>query len=187
MLRGPMRTSHWDKLKRALLQNGFCTNLSDFEAKRCSPKNVPEKRNVFHRVLLRGLSCRTDSARIFPISRQKVAHRKTHRRTHRKTECFHRIFPPNFSPNFRCVCVLFCSKNSKCHRKTASKKFSQKIHRGTQQNPECRCGRGGSLSTCPFEKQELSRNKWKCIQLAVLHVSAFQDKLHLLVPALSST
>ena len=104
---------------------------------------------------LRGLSCRTDSARIFPISRQKVAHRQMHWKMHRKTECFHRIFPPKFSPNFRCV--FFCSKNSKCHRKTASKKFSQKIHRGTEQNPECRFGRSGSLSTCPFEKQEWSR------------------------------
>ena len=28
---------------------------------------------------------------------------------------------------------------------------------GAEQNPECRCGRGGSLSTCPFEKQKLSR------------------------------
>ena len=82
---------------------------------------------------LRDLSCRTDSVRNFPISRQKVAHRKTHRKTyrkthrktHRETECFHRICPPNFSPNFRCV--FFCNKNSKCHRKTASKKFSQKI------------------------------------------------------------
>ena len=43
--------------------------------------------------LLRGLSCRMDSARIFPISRQKVAHQKTHRKTLRKTECFHRILP----------------------------------------------------------------------------------------------
>ena len=108
---------------------------------------------------LRGLSCRTDSARIFPISRRKVAHRKTYRKayriTHRKTECFHRIFPLNFSPNFRGV--FFCTKNSKCHWRTASKKFSQKIHRGTEPNPECRCGRGGSLSTCPSEKQKLSR------------------------------
>ena len=43
------------------------------------------------------------------------------------------------------------------HRKTASKKFSLKIHCGTEQNLECRCGRGGSLSTCAFEKQKLSR------------------------------
>ena len=111
-------------IKGSLLQNGFCTNSSDFEAKRCSPKNAPKKV------------------------------RKTHRKTHRKTECFHRFFSPNFSPSFR---VFFCSKNSKCHRKTASKKFSQKIHHGTEQNPECRCGRDGSLSTCPFKKQKLSR------------------------------
>ena len=44
---------------------------------------------------------------------------------------------------------------SKCHRKTASKKFSQKIHHCTNQNPECRCGRAGSI--CPFEKQTFSR------------------------------
>ena len=130
--------------------------------------------------LLRRLPCRTKS-RIFPISRQKAAHRKNAPKnapkTHRKTENVHRIFPPNFSPNFRCV--FFCSKNSKCHRKTASKKFSQKIHRGTEQNPECRCGRGGSLSTCPFEKQNFSR---KTENFAVLHLSAFQLFVFLNMP-----
>ena len=28
--------------KGSLLQNGFCTNFSDFEAKSCSPKNAPK-------------------------------------------------------------------------------------------------------------------------------------------------
>ena len=100
-------------------------------------------------------------------------YRRTDRKTHRKTECFHQNLPTNYSPNF--PCVFFCSKNSKCHRKTASKKFSQKIHHGTEQNPECRCGRGGSLSTCPFEKQTLSRKNLNFLQLAVLHLSSFQD------------
>ena len=46
---------------------------------------------------------------------------------------------------------------------------------GTEQNPGCRCGRGGSLSTCPFEKQKIIPKNWKFLQLAVLHLSAFQN------------
>ena len=52
------------------------------------------------------------------------------------------MFSPKFSPNFRCV--FTCSKNSTCHRKTASKKLSQKIRHGTKRNPDCRCGRAGN-------------------------------------------
>ena len=37
------------------------------------------------------------------------------------------------------------------------KNSARKSIAGTEQNPECQCGRGGSLSTCPFEKRKLSR------------------------------
>ena len=83
-----------------------------------------------YEVSLRGLSCRTDSARIFLISRRKVAHRKTHRKTyrkahqqtHRKTEFFHLKFPPNF-PRIFGVCFS-AVRTVNVTEKTASQKFS---------------------------------------------------------------
>ena len=98
----------------------------------------------------------------FPILRQKLLTEKPKNvpKNAPKNAPKNEMFSPNFSSEIFLeflVCVFFCSKNSKCDRKMASKKFGQKIQRGTEQNPECRCGRGGSLSTCPFEKQKLSR------------------------------
>ena len=108
--------------------------------------------------LLKGLSCRTDSARIFPIWRQKVAHRKTHRKvyrkTHRKTECFHRIFPPNFFPNFQCVC--FCAvRTVHATEKRSPKKFSQKIHRGTEQKSRVPMWQGWKPLNMPFREAKI--------------------------------
>ena len=57
--------------------------------------------------LLRGLSCRTDSARIFPISRQKFAHRKRTERTEKRTEKRNVFteFSTEFFPEFS-MCVF---------------------------------------------------------------------------------
>ena len=79
----------------------------------CYHCNLPARSlNAWNFLLIGyGVSLTERIPRIFPISRQKVAHRKKHRKkyrktyrkAHRKTECFHRIIPPNF----RCVCVFF--------------------------------------------------------------------------------
>ena len=102
---------------------------------------------------LRGLSRRTDSGRIFRFQGKNLFTQKNAPKNG--------IFSPKFCtevfPKFLVCVFCICSKKLKCHRKTASKKFSQKIHHSTEQNPECRCGRAGSLSICPFEKQKLSR------------------------------
>ena len=101
--------------------------------------------------------------------RTKMRTDKMYRKMHHKIEYFHQMFP---HPEIL-VCV-FCRKNSKCDRKTASKKFSQKIHDDAKQNPVCGCGRAGSLSICPFEKQKTIQKNRKIPQLAVLHLSAYQ-------------
>ena len=105
-------------LKGSLLQNGFCTKFSDFEAKSCSPKNAPK--NV-------------------PKNAPKNAPKNG-------------MISPNFSTEFFpefSVC-FFCSKSSKCDRKTASKKFSQKIHRGHRAKSRVLMWQGWKPLNMPF-------------------------------------
>ena len=118
----------------------------------------------------RGLSCRSDSARIFPISRQKV----TYRKTHWKTECSHRIFPPNFSPNFRCVCFSAV--------RTQPENPSQRRAKSRVQ-----MWQGWKPLNMPFWEAKMTPKNWKFLQLAVLHLSAFQDWGYRDVLAPSST
>ena len=105
----------------------------------------------------------------FPLAKPKNAPKNAP-----KNGMFSPKFFTEFFPDFRCV--FFCSKNSKCHRKTASKKFSQTIHRRTEQNPECRCGRGAKPLNMPIGEAKVIPKNLKFLQLAVLHLSAFQDK-----------
>ena len=101
-------------LKGSLLQNGFCTNFSNFEAKSCSPKNAPKNAPK------NGIISPNFSTRIFP----------------------------------RILGVCFSAvRTVNATEKRPPKNSAKKSIAGTEQNPECRCGRGGSLSTCPFEKQ----------------------------------
>ena len=70
-----------------------------------------------------------------------------------------RMFSPNFSTEFFpefSVCA-FLQKEQQLPPKNGLQKFSQKIHHGAEQNPECRCGRAGSPSIYPFDKQNFSR------------------------------
>ena len=73
--------------------------------------------------------------------------------------------PNMFSPKFQCLFV--CSENSKKSTPNAteeqpSKTCNQKIHHGTKQDRVCRCGRAGSFSTCPFDKQKIRSGSKTC-------------------------
>ena len=133
------------KFTGSLLQNGFCTNFSDLEAKSCSPKNAPKS---------------------VPKNAPKNAPKNG-------------MFSPNFSTEFfsEFRSVFFCSKNSTCHRKTASKKFSQKIHRGTEQKSRVPTWQGWKPLNMPLREAKIIPKNWKFLQLAVLHLSAFQQKV----------
>ena len=92
---------------------------------------------VFYRVLLRGLSCRTDSARIFPIRRKKLlTEKRTELRTEKRTEK-QNLFSSNssteFFPEFS-VCVFLHVRTVNATEKRPPKntaRILQKIHRGT--------------------------------------------------------
>ena len=85
---------------------------------------------------------------------EKHAEKRTEKRTEKRndfTEFFHRFFPRIFGVCFAAVRTVHANE------KRPPKNSAKKSIAGTEQNPECRCGRGGSRSTCPFEKQKLSR------------------------------
>ena len=73
-----LRIDSCESLKGSLLQNGFCTKFSDFDAKSCSPKNAPNKRTEER------TEKRTEKRNVF-------------------TEFFHRIFPRIFGVCFSAV------------------------------------------------------------------------------------
>ena len=128
---------------------------------------------------LRGLSCRTDSARIFPISRQKVAHRKTHRKTyrkmhrkmHRKTEYFHRIFSTEIFPEFS-VCFS-AVRTVNATEKRPPKNSARKSIAAQSKIQSANVARVEASQHVLWEAKIIPKN-WKFLQLAVLHLSAFQ-------------
>ena len=88
------------------------------------------------------------------------------------------MIPQNFPRIFGvcvCVCVFFFSavRTANATERQPPKKFSQKIHHGTEQNPECRCGRAGNLSNMPIRETKIIHKNRTFLQLAVLHLSAY--------------
>ena len=94
-------------VKGSLLQNGFCTNFSDFEAKKLLTEKCTEKRT------------------------EKCTEKCTEKRNV-FTEFFHRIFPRIFGV---CVCFFLQYKQLMPPR-NGLQKIQPEKHRNAEQNPE---------------------------------------------------